>query len=1114
MTARGIRRFSAIAVLGLVVVAGRAPNGTRPALAQPAEAYVRVATWSSDPAAAPPGAFLEPRGVTVDPYDGTVYVVDGGNHRVQVFEADGTFLRTLGAPAGEAALADPQDVATQGSLVFITDAGRGRVALFTVEGDYVGQWTGLDLPWGIASAADGRVFVVENGANRVAVFRADGRRVATWAGTTGGVFGLNRPHGADVTRDGRLVVADTGNDRLVAFDRDGLPQTESGRATGVGDVAVDPAGSLYTVHADGTVRRFDDVPGFPADARTWALPGATGIGAAPDGAIFTSFQDDLRPLHGVQRWTGRPLAPDVIWGGVPAPLGRIDAPTRLAAAADVLVVDSWRRAQRFTPDGRPVGQVPIGRVNDLTMGPGGSVHVVRDGEVERLGPDGARLWRSALPATAGEYAWGVALDWDEATDRLAVLDMGGQQVQVLDGQGQAVGGWSFRPGPGAQAMMWDIARAPGGYFLVNRKAATVERRGATGDELATWPVPGGPVRVASDRLGYAFVLNRYGWVWKYDRDGGLRAVWWAGTGDPGTSQPSDLAVDAQGRVLVTDLRANQVAVFAPDPSGPAGAVPSFDPACHARGDKRADPTRLTLGDEATITLAVRGDCPATSVQPDIALVIDHSGSMSPPGKLDAAQAAARMFLDTIDFNDARVAVVGFNQDARLLQGLTANKANAIAAIAGLVAGGGTDIGRGLDVARGELVGPRRRLSAASVLVLITDGGSDPAAATRAADQAKLEGIRVFTIGFGADAATALLQGLATAPTDYYFAPDGSGLASIYGTIASRVSAQVLFATLTVMDVLPVNMAYVNGSGRPAPMLNGQTLVWQLADVPLAGLDLSYRVRPREPGLWPTNVSANGQGTDGLGQRGQVTFPVPAVLVEARTTTAAPPPTATATTSPSPSPTATATPSPRVAVYLPLASRLACLQRRQHVDVVLVLDTSDSMLDPAPGGGTKLMAALAAARGFVGLLDLPADGAAVVYFNAQAAVWQALTHERGALNAALGGLPQGPGTRIDLGLQRAAEALAGPNRSVTNLPVVVLLTDGRPTGTTDDTVVQAAAALQGNRVTLYVIGLGADVDRGLLARVASDANHLVLAPDAAALARIYADIARELPCLGP
>jgi Mg-chelatase subunit ChlD/DNA-binding beta-propeller fold protein YncE len=1124
-----LRPLSLPVVAGIVLLAlcvGRPTTATGQAPGDPTEAYARVATWSSGDQPPPPDAFREPRGAAVDPFDGTVYLVDGGNNRVQVFQPDGSFVRTLGAGPAPAALDDPQGVALQGSLVFVTDRGHDRVAVFTVDGDYLSEWSGLAGPWGIAAAADGRVFVVENEANRVAVFRADGRRLATWGGAVGGAFALVRPRGVAALADGRVVVADYGNDRLIALDKDGLPQDESARQPGPLDLAFDPSGSLYAVYDGGQLRRHDVTNGLPLDARTWPVPGAAGVAVSTAGAVFVTFQDDTRPLHGVQRFTGRPLVADTVWGGVPAPLGRLDAPFRVAAdGATTLVTDSWRRVQRYDAAGLPTSQTPVGAANDVTAGPDGGVHVVRDGEVLRLAADGQVTWRYVLPAAAGDYAWGVALDWNEAQDRLAVLDLGGQQVRLLNGTGQPSGSWSFRPAPGTFALLWDLAPAPGGYYVVNRKADTLERRSPAGVVEASWSVAGGPLRVASDAAGNAFVLNRSGWVWKYTPAGVLRAVWQVSL-DPESSQPADLTVTSDGRVIVADARLDELAVFALDPNGNPGSVPRFEPTCRATGAKTADPTQLYLGEETTIRLQVGGGCPAVESLADIVLVIDHSGSMGPMGKLDAAKVAAKAFLDATDFAAARVAVVGFNQDALLLTPLTSNKVNAAVTVDALVAGGGTDIAAGMDAARRELTGPRRRLTASGVVILMTDGGSNAVAAQRAADQTKLEGLRVFTIGYGPDAATVLLQSLASSPSDYYFAPDAASLVTVYQALARRVAAKVLFATLTVTDVLPDNMAFVAGSGLPAPIVNGQTLVWQLADVPLAGVELAYRVRPLEVGLWPTNVVAAGEGTDGLGQRGQVGFPVPVVTVLAptgtppasATYTATPPPTQTPRPTDTPSATPTATPGAtrppmRARAYLPIALNGTCLSRKQHADVVLIVDTSESMSDPVPGGGTKLDAALAAARDFVDLLDLDDDAAAVVTFNGESSLRLGLSQDRTALLAALAGLPQAAGTRIDLGLRRAAEAFAGPGRHPLNAPVAILLTDGRPSGATDAQVMAAGDALKGAKVSLYAVGLGADVDAGLLARLASDPQHLVLAPDAAQLARIYADIARELPCLG-
>ncbi len=1148
--ARRVRGAGAMAPLAAALLLASDPGHPPAAHAAPSEAYRLAATWRTDASVLPEEAFLDPRGidVDVDPFDGTllVYLVDEGNARVQVFAGDGTFVRTLAGPGpAPAGLTDPRDVAVQGSLVFVTDYGADRVALYTVDGAYVGAWTGLSGPWGIAADDAGSIYVVENTASRIARFNSDGSRPTppTWGGFGGGVGQLNRPEGAAVMADGRLVVADAGNDRLVVWQASpgrGDQVDESGAlpATPV-DVDVDPAtGDLFAVRSDDTIGRYDDQLGLPPVGGGLTLTGAAGIAAGRDArgrtVLYATFRDLARAFHGVRRWEGSPPTPPVErpeWGGVPAPLGRIEAPFRIAAAPAggeaALLADRWPRVQVLDAGGAAVRQMPAGRLEDMAALPDGGMAVAADDGVERIAADGTRAWRRTLPAAGGEYAWAVAVDHAPAQDRLAVLDLGGQRVRLLDGQGNPRGEWSFRPAPGAAAQLWDLAPAgPDAFWVVNRSADTLEQRhAATGARTAAWPVPGRPVRVAADAAGNAYVLNWFGWVLKYDAAGDVRAAWAATDPQDPASEARDLAVDAAGRVLVADSALDVVRVFEPDPAGTPGPVPDFEPACRASGDKSASPTRLALGEETTITLAVGGACPDVRGRVDVVLVIDHSGSMLGPG-IAAAKDAANAFVDLVDLGQDRVALVGFNQAALVIQPLTGNASNLRRGIGGLQAGGGTDIAAGVDEARRELTGPRRRASAASVIILLTDGGSDPVAAARAADQAKLEGARIITIGAGNGVNEPLLRALASAPDDYYFAPTFDDLGGIYRAIARRITASVLFAVLTVTDELPANMAYVAGSAAPPPSaVNGQTLVWQLADVPMAGTALTYRVRPLETGTHPTNVFALGEGTDGFGRRGRVDFPIPTVVVVAVTGT--PPPTdpapvptptpsATPTTPPTPTPSAMPRPTaPPRPIYLPLARKDVCLQRRQHVDVALVVDTSDSMLDRTSAGRTKLAAAVDAAGQFVALLDLAGgDAAAVVGFNSAADIRQGLTRDAAALRAALAGLPQSPGTRIDLGLARAGTALAGPGRTAANLPVAVVLTDGRPTGTTDAAVATAAADLRAAGVRVYAIGLGDDVDAALLARVASGPDQLVLTPDAEDLARIYTAIARDLPCVVP
>ncbi|MFQ5460104.1 MAG: VWA domain-containing protein, partial [Anaerolineae bacterium] len=840
------------------------------------EAYARVATWESTPGAIPPDALLEPTGLTADIFDGRVFVADTGNDRVQVFESDGTFVQSIGtAGAPDALLSQPMDVAVQGSLVFVADNGHDRIALFTVDGRYGGEWTGLAGPWGIAAGADGRVYVAENRAGRIAMYRANGDRLDTWD------YGSTSLRGLDVAADGRLAIADAGARQVRVVDGLGNEVRASAVLTGApSDVAFGTGGDIFVAMEGSSLLRLEDTLDLPQSG-AWPLAGAAGVSAGPGGLVYSSFQDNNRPQHGVQRWSGSPLAKDLLWGQVPAPLGVLLGPRRLDAAALTLVADGWRRVQRFNAAGEAVDQIPTGDLNDVSQGPDGDILVATDDTVTRLDPSGSRQWEWGVPVATGEYAWIVALDYDSDTDRVSVLDVGRQRLWILDGAGNLVTNRSFRPGPGITAALWDIATTAEGYFVVNRRTDAIEVRGSDGRSVIRWwGVPGGPLRVTADSAGHAFVLDRHGWVWKYAADGTLLAVWRAGEAADEESRPYDLAVDDAGRILVADLGLDRVEVYAIDLGGTPGPVPSFDPNCSADGRKWADPTLLVLGEETTVTLAVDGSCPSLTTDADIVLVMDVSGSMAGPDaggsgtKLDASKVAAEGFLDLLPFGTFRVAVVAFNHEAQLLSPLSDLLVLARGALRGMVAAGGTDIAAGVDTARLELSGPRRRLSARGVIVLLTDGFSDPVAAQRAADQAKLEGLRLFTVGFGTTTAEDLLRTMASTPEDFYLAPSAVELGEIYSAIADRITADFLFRTLTVVDEMPDNMAFVPGSGAPSPTVSGRTLTWQLADVPLSGTVLEYRLRPMETGTWPTNVMAVGEGTDGLGQPSRVDFPVP------------------------------------------------------------------------------------------------------------------------------------------------------------------------------------------------------------------------------------------------
>ena len=134
---------------------------------------------------APPGTFNEPWGVAVGP-DGSVYVSDTWNHRVQKFTADGEPIATWGqygqpipeVPESNSSFWGPRGIAVspQGQ-VFVADTGNKRIVVFDEDGNYITAFgsAGLDPgqfdePVGVAVAPSGTVYVADTWNQRIQAF--------------------------------------------------------------------------------------------------------------------------------------------------------------------------------------------------------------------------------------------------------------------------------------------------------------------------------------------------------------------------------------------------------------------------------------------------------------------------------------------------------------------------------------------------------------------------------------------------------------------------------------------------------------------------------------------------------------------------------------------------------------------------------------------------------------------------------------------------------------------------------------------------------------------------------------------------------------------------------
>jgi len=259
------------------------------------------------------GQFSEPRGLAVDA-SGNVFVTDYFPHsRIQVFDANGAFLRKWGIQgSGPGQLFAPVDIALDaGGNAYVVDGN--TVNEFTSDGIFVRRWgsggTGdgqFQAASGIAIDASNNVYVVGNGDCRVQKFTNDGTFLLKWDACES-LTGVS-PMGVEVEPAGTVLVTILGAQAcLRRFSATGefLGQLgTTGNAPGSiyapAAAVVDAGGRIYEADGNGDrVQAFSSTGTFIIGwGSTGTGPGqfqtAIGIGLGPGGEIYVSDRLNYR----------------------------------------------------------------------------------------------------------------------------------------------------------------------------------------------------------------------------------------------------------------------------------------------------------------------------------------------------------------------------------------------------------------------------------------------------------------------------------------------------------------------------------------------------------------------------------------------------------------------------------------------------------------------------------------------------------------------------------------------------------------------------------------------------------------------------------------------------
>jgi DNA-binding beta-propeller fold protein YncE len=216
--------------------------------------------------------------------DGTIYVADTGNSRIQVFAPDRTYRMqwgTKGTADGQFLAPSGIAIALDGSI-YVSDEGRNDIQRFDPDGVFLLKFgeMGMDdgqffTPAGVGVAPTGDVYVADYSNKRIQRFAADGAFLAAWGkgGQDNGQF--NNPNDVAVDGAGRIYVADDFNNRIQVFTPEGQFLASSGEGGPGGSQLNDPLGVAASLEGVAYVGDMDGLQAFqlvPGEAPATPAP--------------------------------------------------------------------------------------------------------------------------------------------------------------------------------------------------------------------------------------------------------------------------------------------------------------------------------------------------------------------------------------------------------------------------------------------------------------------------------------------------------------------------------------------------------------------------------------------------------------------------------------------------------------------------------------------------------------------------------------------------------------------------------------------------------------------------------------------------------------------------
>jgi DNA-binding beta-propeller fold protein YncE len=517
----------------------------------PLPAFGRKCPEHPDPCPDPPaaqGQFNHLRRVARDSA-GNIYAADFWGNGIEVFSPTGSVVRQIeGATAPVPGVAEAFGVAVgPDGTTYVMDRLNQRLQRFSAAGTFLNHagsrgTAGNSFSWpeAVAVAPDGSVWAADTRGDRISKWPADlndDRPIPTWGSTGSGVGQFNYVEDLDVAPDGRVFIADTRNNRIqifnpatTTFSAFGIQGSGNGQFARPQGVAVS-TDAVYVADTDNNRIQKLSLSGAWQATYSTGLNGPQGVAVAPDGSVWVADTANNRVLHLDADLV--PIPADTFGTGGTGP-GQFDRPHTLHATATKLyVADTYNnRVQVFT----------IGSASAGPFAPTYASEISNPGGVAALYPAGG------VADTAGNRY--IA---DSGGSRIVKIDPAGIQTTVLA---------SGLNDP--RKVVFDSAGTD--LWVADTSDSQVLRVTTSGTVVSTFggtSVFRTPYGLDNDSTG-VYVADTYNnRVRKINKATG--AVIWTQTTCSGQtlSRPRDLTVGSDGNVYVADTDRNRIAVLNP-----------------------------------------------------------------------------------------------------------------------------------------------------------------------------------------------------------------------------------------------------------------------------------------------------------------------------------------------------------------------------------------------------------------------------------------------------------------------------------------------------------------------------------------------------------------------